>query len=165
MSKSPLTEDERADLVAYLDGELSGEAARAIEARISLDPAVRAEVDSLKRAWDMLDFLPRPEPTVTFTERTLSKLIPVTKQEEGERQSSQRWRRVAVGVGWAAGLLLCGWIGYRGYLWMNPREAGTAELVRDLRLIENKPFYDLVEDIEFLKQLDHPDLFGEETGH
>jgi len=34
----PLDEQERADLVAYLDGELGGEAARALEAKLSLNP-------------------------------------------------------------------------------------------------------------------------------
>ena len=47
---------------------------------------------------------------------------------------------------------------------MQRLEPGEKELVRDLRLIENKRFYDLVDDIDFLRQLDQPDLFGEETG-
>jgi anti-sigma factor RsiW len=43
MSKKPsLTDEERADLVAYLDGELRGPAARSIEARLSRDKAIRA---------------------------------------------------------------------------------------------------------------------------
>ena len=79
MSRPPLSDDERADLVAYLDGELSGEAAREIEARINLDPTVRAEVESLNRTWELLDYLPKPEPSPNFTERTLSRLVPVGK--------------------------------------------------------------------------------------
>jgi hypothetical protein len=35
--------------------------------------------------------------------------------------------------------------------------------VRDLRLIENKRLYDLVEDLEFLQALDDPDLFGDDN--
>ncbi|MGL4555560.1 MAG: anti-sigma factor family protein, partial [Gemmataceae bacterium] len=54
----PLTARERADLVAYLDGELSGEAAESMEAKLNLDPRMRAEAESLKKAWDLLDFLP-----------------------------------------------------------------------------------------------------------
>ena len=42
-------------------------------------------------------------------------------------------------------------------------EPGEAELTRDLRVIENKRYYDLVDDLDFLRQLDHPDLFGEEV--
>ena len=51
---------------------------------------------------------------------------------------------------------------YRGYAWVAPIEPGEADLVRDLRLIENKKAYDNVEDFEFLRQLDHPDLFGDD---
>src|SRR3954451_13737717 len=58
---SGLSEQERADLVAYLDGELTGEAARALEAKITLDPQARAEAETLKRTWELLDFLPKPE--------------------------------------------------------------------------------------------------------
>ncbi len=58
--KQPLSEQEKADLVAYLDGELGGEAARSLEAKITLDPAARSEAETLKRTWDLLDYLPRP---------------------------------------------------------------------------------------------------------
>jgi hypothetical protein len=35
-------------------------------------------------------------------------------------------------------------------------------LLRDLRLIENKRLYDLVDDANFLRLLDEPDLFGDD---
>ena len=54
-----LSDDEHAELVAFLDGELAGDAARAVEARINVEPAYRAEAESLKRAWEMLDYLPQ----------------------------------------------------------------------------------------------------------
>ena len=59
----PFTDDDRDDLIAYLDGELQGAAQRRVENRLVTDPTVRAEADSLKRAWDLLDYLPRPEPS------------------------------------------------------------------------------------------------------
>ena len=46
--QQPLSDDDRADLVAYLDGELDEEASRALESKLSLDPKARAEADSLK---------------------------------------------------------------------------------------------------------------------
>ena len=70
---APLTEE----LVAYLDGELGMAGNEAVEAKISVDPTVRAEADALKKTWDLLDYLPRPEPSPNFTERTLSKLEPI----------------------------------------------------------------------------------------
>jgi anti-sigma factor RsiW len=163
-----MTDQERADLVAFLDGELTGEEARAVEARLNLDPRARAEAESLKRTWELLDFLPRPEPSPSFTERTLSRLDPAEVARSGSRgvpaAPPPRWRRAALVAAWAASLLLAGWLGYRGYQWAAPREPGEAELVRDLRLIENLRFYELVDDVGLLEQLDDPDLFGEETG-
>jgi hypothetical protein len=35
-------------------------------------------------------------------------------------------------------------------------------LVNNLRLYENKNLYEQIENIEFLKKLDAPDLFGQE---
>jgi ferric-dicitrate binding protein FerR (iron transport regulator) len=156
---SPHNEQEQADLVAYLDGELTGEAARALEAKLSLDPAARAEAKALRRTWDLLDYLPRPQPSSSFTHRTLERLSPVRASES---RRGPRWRSGCLGVGWVAALLLAGWAGYAGYNWFVPRQPGDKELIHDLRLIENKRSYDLMENLEFWKALDTPDLFGDE---
>jgi hypothetical protein len=63
-----------AELVAYLDGELDVDAAHRVEQRLAADPAARAKAAALKKTFDLLDFLPRPEPSATFTTRTLDKL-------------------------------------------------------------------------------------------
>jgi anti-sigma factor RsiW len=155
---SPISDRERADLVAYLDGELSGEAARAVEARISLDPQLRAEAESLKQAWDLLDFLPRPpEPSPAFTEKTLSRLEPVRKK--GEAGWARRWGPFV--AGWAACVAASALAGYFAFKALAPLEPGDRELLRDLRLIENKRQYELVEDFDFLSALADPDLFGD----
>ncbi len=67
-----------ADLVAYLDGELDPIAARKVEVRLATDPAARAKAAALKKTFDLLDYLPRTEPSPTFTTRTLDK-IPAMK--------------------------------------------------------------------------------------
>src|SRR5689334_20855707 len=67
-----------ADLVAYLDGELDAVAARKVEKRLATDPAARAKAAALKKTYDLLDYLPQPEPSATFTTRTLDK-IPAVK--------------------------------------------------------------------------------------
>lgn len=67
-----------ADLVAYLDGELDPVAARKIEVRLATDPAAREKAAALKKTFDLLDYLPRTEPSQTFTTRTLDK-IPAMK--------------------------------------------------------------------------------------
>ena len=148
-----LSEQERADLVAYLDGELGGEAARALEAKLSLNPEARAEADALRRAWDLLDFLPRPEPSPNFTQRTVSRVAPLP---------AARGRPWLVGLGWAAAVLLTAAVGYSGFNVLAPRGPTEEDLVRELRLIENKRLYDLADDLDFLRALDDPELFGED---
>jgi anti-sigma factor RsiW len=158
---TPLSDDERADLVAYLDGELKGEAARTMEARLGRDQAIRAEADALKQAWDMLDYLPRSEPSPSFTNRTLERLAPV-KSVTAPPTFWRRRRKHLLGASWAAALVLAALGGNSAYQFYAARHPGDAELVRDLRLIENKRLYELGDSVEFLKQLDHDDLFGED---
>src|SRR6266542_1206323 len=79
----PLNEDDKAELVAYLDGELDEAATQAVEAKIAADPNARAELDALKQTWGMLDYLPKANPSPNFTHRTLERLtmenVPASK--------------------------------------------------------------------------------------
>jgi anti-sigma factor RsiW len=159
--QSALTERERADLVAYLDGELEGEAARALEAKLSLSAEARAEAEALKRTWEMLDYLPRAEPSPHFTERTLSRLSPVSAGRPGSL-ARPTWRWWAGAGLWAAAVAAAFVAGWAGYNLLVPPEPGERELVQDLRIIENKRLYEAVPDVDFLKALDQPDLFGED---
>jgi hypothetical protein len=156
----PLTAQERADLVAYLDGELEGEAAQSMEAKISLDPRMRAEAESLKKAWDLLDFLPKPpDATSEFTEKTMSRLDAYHREDP-----VPPWARWLVGGSvWGLAVLLFAVIGYVGFSWAYPPEPGEKELERDLRVIENKQHYDRVDNFNFLEALNDPDLFGDVT--
>ena len=156
---NPLNEQEKADLVAFLDGELGGEAARALEARISLEPAVRSEAETFKRTWELLDHLPRPEPSPSFTNRTLEKLAPVRPPRTAASGKSRRW---LIGAGWAAAATAALAAGYLLTAWTGPKgNDPDRQLTRDLRVIENKRYYDRVDDLNDLKQLDQPDLFGD----
>lgn len=159
---SHFSEQERADLVAFLDGELHGEAARALEAKLSLNPAARAEADTLRRTWGLLDYLPQPQPSLRFTHRTLERLAPLRSEEQ---RRGRRWRTLGLGLGWAAALLLAGWVGYSGYNWLVPRKPGENELLHDLRIIENKRLYDRIGDLDFWRALEAPDLFGDEASN
>ena len=137
-----------------------------VSSAADVDSAYRAEAKALERAWDMLDFLPKPEPTTKFSERTLSKIPPVPTGRRPPPLPGQRewWFWPAVAGGWAVAFFFTIGMSYRASAWVAPREPGEADLVRDLRLIENKKAYDNVEDFEFLRQLEHPDLFGEDGG-
>jgi anti-sigma factor RsiW len=165
-----LTEEDRANLVAYLDGELDAEAARALEAKLSLDPTARAEADALKRTWELLDYLPRPEPSPSFTHRTLERLAvqaPTTGTQTIGRPF--RWPLWALGLGWAAALLLAAGGGLLAAHLLRPRPPAAVEpadlqdqLVRHLRVIENRRLYENVDDLDFVRALDTPELFGDD---
>lgn len=167
---APLNDEERENLVAYLDGELDEETARAIEARINVDPDVRAEADALKQAWEMLDFLPRPEPSSSFTHRTMERL---TLQRPLSTMTMPRQRSGSRGLSWlklSIGLTLAGAVGFALAVWLWPRPVpGTGSdqldviLIEDMRVIENKHLYDHIEDLDFLKKLDETNLFDTDS--
>jgi anti-sigma factor RsiW len=166
---SSLNEQDRADLVAYLDGELDEPSARALEARLSLDPAARAEAESLRKTWELLDYLPRPEPSPSFTHRTLEKLavqpapcVPASLRRRG-------WPGWMLGIGWAAAVvaLAATGLGAAHLLWSEespPAEPRHVEevMARHPRVLEHQRVYESIDNLEFLRALDAPDLFGEE---
>ncbi len=155
---NPLSEEEREELVAFLDGELDEDRSHAVESKIGLDPTLRNEAETLKRTWDLLDYLPKPEPSPNFTNNTLSRL---PAQETGAAPRPRR-RPWLVGLGWAAAALLALGAGYGVALLSFPPRPHERDLVRDLRIIENLRYYEPVESLEFLRELDHRDLFGED---
>jgi anti-sigma factor RsiW len=156
----PLSEDDREELIAYLDGELDEERARAVETRINLDPTVRAEAETLRKTWDLLDYLPRPEPSPSFTNRTLVRLS--TRETGDALRPVSAGRRRLLALGWAAAAMLAGVAAYAAAVALVPPRPGEDDLLRELRIIENLRYYEPVETPEFLRELDHPDLFGEE---
>jgi anti-sigma factor RsiW len=156
-----MSDDDREDLVAYLDGELDEDRAHAVESKMNLDPATRAEADTLKKTWDLLDYLPRPEPSPNFTNKTLDRIS--TRETARVLHPASRTRRWLLGIGWAAAVVMVALGGYvlaRHYLPPRPRER---DLVRELRVIENLRYYEAVETLDFLRELDQRDLFGEDS--
>lgn len=156
---SSLTEADRANLVAYLDGELDEATSRVLEAKIRSDPAAREEVETLRRTWEMLDFLQRPEPSPSFTNRTLEMVQPARPHARSTMQFRQR--RWAFPAFWAAALLLVGVGGFFAGAGFGTSRSGDADLVRDLRIIENYSLYEPIENLDFLRELDCPELFGD----
>jgi anti-sigma factor RsiW len=172
-NSAPLTEEDREKLIAFLDGELDDVSAREWEVRLRRDPQVRAEADALSRTWELLDYLNQPEPSPTFTSRTLER-ISVLRPAQTTPRRPIRWQPWAFGAGWAAAVVLAFLLGYVGVSRLVPAppvavaQAEPADLdeslVRDLRVIENLRLYETVDDINFLRELaDDPELFGEEN--
>jgi hypothetical protein len=161
---STLNDEDRENLAAFLDGELDEKSALALEAKLNLDPAARQEVEALRLAWSMLDFLPRPEPSPAFTHRTMERLTTAMPRAVATAAVPIGRGRWLVGVVWAAAVLLGVTLGAVAgvFLWQ-PDDPLDAEIARNGRLIEHLSVYQSLIDFDFLKSLDLPELFGQEA--
>jgi anti-sigma factor RsiW len=166
-----LNDEDRANLVAYLDGELDERTARALEARLANDPHARAEAEGLRRTWEMLDYLPRAEASTSFTNRTLERLAVQTPSRSLVRPPRRLpWWLLA--AGWAAAVLLAagGGLTAANLLWPRQPAPAVAQdaaevealIARNPGLLENRRLLEHADDLEFLLALDDPDLFGDD---
>lgn len=156
----PAPSPDEAQLVAYLDGELPAEQARCVEQWMADDPACRARVRELQRAWDLLDELPRARAGTEFARSTIEMVAQHVEQEAQTSTVDHARRRR---LGWLLGIAsvvvaasLGYWLG--SYLWKSPDE----QLLTDLPVIENIDRYLQAGDMEFLHMLEREHLFDEE---
>jgi anti-sigma factor RsiW len=173
---SRLSEEDRATLVAYLDGELDEQAVHALEAKLSRDPEMRAEAEALKKTWDLLDYLPRPEPSSSFTHRTLERLAVAQTGRAGVGGRGWTWMGP---LAWAAAMLLAvvGGLFAAQQLWPPGKPASVSvpgakasaadqelqnTIVADQEMLRSLQNYEHVDDVELLRQLKQKDLFGDE---
>ncbi|MBA3315961.1 MAG: hypothetical protein H0T47_22065 [Planctomycetaceae bacterium] len=155
MSRIPrLSAEQRADLVAYLDGELGDEEARAIEHTLSGSEVARHEVEMLGRTWDLLDTLPIASASTEFTAKTLASVKVETAPANFDWQPYAR--RGLIGLGWVSGLAAAGLIGFAaGHRWI-PQADDV--YVRDLPMLERLDAYRDVGSVEVLRELDAQNL-------
>ena len=180
-----------AELVAYLDGELDDDDARRVEARLANDPDARARAAALKRSFDLLDYLPKPEPSPNFTTRTLQRIpaakpaasgsapqptasksaplptpstsAPVVLDGASDRRPLFRVAGLCAAV--AAFAVLGYFVTSAVRLHLFPARDKDVEEARaepDARVIENLPLYAAADDLGFVHELAKPDLFGDE---
>lgn len=115
--RTAISAEDQENLSAYLDGELAEEESEKLAARLGRSPDLRASATELKKLWELLDYLPRPNAPENFTEKTLHRLD-TTKMLLLKRE--RRWRWLAVG-GWAFTILLAAGFGFLfAFYW--PRE-------------------------------------------
>jgi len=147
-----LSPAERANLVAYLDGELTEAESRAIATKLTQSPTARREVEALERTWELLEHLPRPQAPDDFTERTLTEVRRLDARG-GQLDSAFATAagRVARALAWLGGAAAALGVGYAAtyWLWPNP----TARLARDLSVAEHLEEYRDVGTFDFLKEL------------
>ena len=162
------------DLIAYLDGELDADESRTVETQLAGDAETRVKAEEYKKTYDLLDYLPKPEPSESFTARTLTKLQPVLAPSPTGSAPSLSTSgtlpapRAKLGpefLLWAVALVAIGGAGYFGHLlaqpYLNPpREAEKFDQA-DLPLIHDLPLYTGVDDLEFLRRLQEADLFDD----
>ena len=75
----------REELVAYLDGELPPEEARAVEERLSRDERYRREMQGFDRAWNALEELPRATVDDSFTKTTIEMVAVAAEKDLAEQ--------------------------------------------------------------------------------
>ncbi len=156
-------------LVAYLDGELPEAGVRDVEQTLANDPAVRAEVEKLNRAWELLELLHQPRASEEFTSRTLSSLQAVEGSPDRAHRAAAGTELLELGrpssaatvrwAAWAAGLLLVGVVSF-----VAARQVArppTDPLLDDLPLIEELDLYSEIGDVQFLKDLKQQGLLDE----
>ncbi len=158
---SSLSDDDRENLTAYLDGELDVDATQALEAKLNQDPEARAELEALKRTWSLLDFLPKNAPSADFTNRTIDRL----EIEKKKDATTAKVPRYAPTPAWVKGAVAVGVVLALGAGFLAGKSLASPHedaILRNYEILPRWREYDAVDDYEFLQALDHPDLFGDE---
>lgn len=137
-------------LVAYLDGELSGEDATRVADQLVSDPLLRGRLDALKSTWNLLEDLPEVKLNPQLAQSTIE-LVGLQLEEEATKPNG--WRRL--GNPWV--LLLSGVLA--AYLaGLTVGEVLTATLAD--RLLNILP---VVVDYDALQAVDSPQWLEELT--
>jgi anti-sigma factor RsiW len=153
-----LTADQRANLVAYLDGELDEAPTQEIDQILARSEVARHEVEALSRAWEMLDILPQSKASTEFTERTMSTLqLKEVPHSFGDQPWFTHFRRGSIAAVWTAALAGSLAIGYlaTSEWYPNPHR----QLLEELPVVRHLDDYQEVESIQFLQQLQGSGLF------
>jgi hypothetical protein len=151
-------EQQLEEIVAYLDGELSGDESARVERRLASDEDFRQQLQSVERAWTALDELPMTTVDDRFSRTTLSMVVEAAAEELRAKTRAlpiarrRRWLATLFGAAAAAAF---GFLVFR-LAWQNPNEA----LLADLPVIDNVDIYSQFQDLAFLRRL-HDELGDE----
>lgn len=149
------------ELVSYLDGELSPDAAQQVERRLAEDASYRARLTQLQRAWDMLDTLQRAEADDDFAHSTVA-MVAVQASEEAKSQELRVVQRKSlVWLAVAGGALLAAVLAFSAVQRRLGRE--NRQLLKDLPVIQRVDEYRNIDSLEFLRALERENLFAAEV--
>lgn len=147
-------------LVSYLDGELSPGEVEKVERRLATDPEFHDRLIQLQRTWDMLDCLPKTEPSESFTRTTVELVTRSLEKEVKHKQLSLFRRKITLVSSLIIVSVLAGGVGFAVVRWN--QEADNRQLVEDLPVIENVDLYRNADSIVFLERLSEEGLFEDE---
>lgn len=161
-----LKPEQRDNLVAYLDQELSPGETNEIDQALIDSPVARHEVEMLTRTWEMLELLPNQTASDEFTETTMQ-TVRLSEESQPTFTIEDYYPQIRTGVmalTWLVCVTLASWAGFMiANEWTaNP----TDQLIEDLPIIQNYDQYrslevDNAEKIDFLKELDRRGLLDE----
>ena len=170
-------EPDDAELIAYLDGELEPDEARKLESKLAVDAKVRTRATEYKKTFDLLDYLPKSEPSADFTNRTLTRIQPALQpgsasshafivSSSGVVPHVARTRSGGLAAAfWIASMLVCAGLGYGAHLLARPYLAAHSTEAfdqADLPMIHELPLLLGVDDLEFLRKLHAAEIFDDE---
>jgi len=162
MSSGPelrLNSEDRANLVAYIDGELSEEEARALSTKLMHSATGRHEVELLRQTWQILEHLERPRATDDFPDRTLTQ-IQALESELGRWKWFAEHRLLFLKAGLSIAVAFLGIVlGFAITRWLVPDPG--ARLIQDLSIAEHLDDYREVGTFEFLEELAKSQEFGQ----
>jgi hypothetical protein len=147
--------DESESLVAYLDGEVDEASSEAVEMEMARNPKVRGEIDSLQRAWDLLDYLDRPAAKQDFTSRTLELATREIPDEPAAAVPRKPWPGPWT---WRIGLVSLLLLG-AGLVWWRPMLDRRIE--RNMPILDKLDVYRATRDVEFLRELEKQNLLDQ----
>jgi len=150
---------ERANLVAYLDGELGPAERESIATKLVHSVTARREVEALERTWELLGHLPKAEAPADLVERTLEGARRLDSRG-GELESTFTGlaRRGLRAMAWLVAVVLAGGLGY--FLTQQFLPNPSARLACDLSIAEHLDEYLTVRDFEFLRSIANSPEFG-----
>jgi anti-sigma-K factor RskA len=155
-----IPDDDQQQLVSYLDGEIGGEEALAVEERLARDPRFRRSLNELQRSWEMLDDLPQSVASEQFTKTTVEMVAVQIDNDVGHQQRrwgrARAWQRTAT----AGSILLIFVAGF--FVAKYLLEAPDRAFLQDLPIIERVEVYEHIDDLEFLQKLADEGLFNED---
>lgn len=154
-SENKLSPEQRENLVAYLDGELSEQEMQSLDNILTQNPTARAEVEQLRQTWELLDALPRSAVTEDFTARTVASIK--TIQGDSSGRSSSWPRRGTILLGWAVALTVSAITAFLATSsWL---AAEHRLLYENLSLVERLDAYSEIDSVDFLTGLTERGLF------